>query len=71
MKRDHLKRTLTVIFLRFLKLLKLKENSTTALRPLKVFNSGKRHHHCLKVFNTERGLLHHFLETLKSYNFEK
>ena len=86
MKREHWKRTLTVTFKRLLKLLKLKENSTTALRllkflilkkglrcfltTLKVFNPEKRHHHCLKVFNTEKGL-HHFLRTLKVFNIEK
>ena len=30
----------------------------------------KRHHYCLKVFNTEKGL-HHFLRTLKVSNIEK
>ena len=102
MKCDHWKRTLTVTFWRLLQFLKLKENSTTALRLLKflilkkglrcffttrkVFNPGKRHHYCLKVFNTEKGLhhflrtpkgsnnekgLHPFLETVKDFNFEK
>ena len=86
MKRDHWKRTLTVTFWWLLKFLKLKENSTTALRllkflilkkglrcfltTLKVFNPEKRHHHCLKVFNTKKGL-HHFLRTLKVSNIEK
>ena len=75
----------SVTFLRLLKLLKLKKNSTTAL-PLKVLNTEKGHHHCINVFNAERGLhhflrtlkvfniekgLHHFLETLKGFNFEK
>ena len=71
---------------RLLKLLKLKENSTTALRLLKflilkkglrcflttleVFNPEKRHHHCLKVFNTKKEL-HHFLRTLKVSDIEK
>ena len=80
MKRDHWKRTLTVTFWRLLKFLKLKENSTTALwllkflilkkglhcflTTLKVFNPEKRHHRCLKVFHTEKGL-HHLLETLE------
>ena len=56
------------------------------LTTLKVFNSEKRHHHCLNVFNTKKGLyhflrtikvfniekeLHHFLETLKGFNFEQ
>ena len=89
-------------FLAALKCLKLTENSTTALpllkflilkkglgcflTTLKVFNPEKRHHLCLKVFNTKKGLhhflrtlkvsniekgLHHFLETLKGFNFEK
>ena len=73
-------------FLTALKVLKLKENSTTVLRllkflilkkglrcfltTLKVFNPEKRHHHCLKVFNTEKGL-HHFFRTLKVFNIEK
>ena len=86
MKRDHWKITLTVTFWRLLKFLKLKENSTAALRllklliqkkglhcsltTLKVFNPEKRHHHCLKVFNTKKGL-HHFLRTLKVSNIEK
>ena len=53
---------------------------------LKVFNPEERRHHCLTVFNTEKGLqhllktpevfniekgLHHYLETLKGFNFEK
>ena len=73
-------------FLRLLKLLKLKDNSTTAfrqlrfliqkkelrrfLRTLKGFNTEKGHHQCLKVFNAEKGL-HHFLRTLKVFNIEK
>ena len=82
--RNHWKKD-SVTFLRLLKLLKLKKNSTTAL-PLKVLNTEKGHHHCINVFNVERGLhhflrtlkvfniekgLHHFLETLKGFNFEK
>ena len=59
----------SVTFLRLLKLLKLKKNSTTALW-LKVFNTEKGHHHCIKVFNTEKGL-HHFLRTLKAFNIGK
>ena len=35
MKRDHWKKTITVTFQRLLKLLKLEENSTTALQLLK------------------------------------
>ena len=35
-----------------------------------LFNPEKRHHHCLKCFNTEKGL-HHFLRTLKVSNIEK
>ena len=42
MKRDHWKRTLTVTFWRLLKFLKLKENSTTVLWLLKLFNTEKR-----------------------------
>ena len=52
---------------------------------LKVFNNENRHHHCLKGFNTEKGLqnflmnsvfntekgLHHFLTTLKIFDIEK
>ena len=53
----------SVTFLRLLKLLKLKKNSTTALQ-LKVFNTEKGHHHCIKAFNDEKGL-HHVLTTLK------
>ena len=65
-----------------LKLLKLKENSTTALRLLKflilkkdaiTFNTEKGLHHLLrtlKVFNIEKEL-YYFLETLKGFNFEK
>ena len=102
MKRDHWKRALTVTFWWLLKFLNFKENSTTALgllkflilkkglrcflTTLKVLNPEKRHPHCLKVFNTEKGLhhffrtlnisniengLHHFLEILKGFNFEK
>ena len=102
MKLEQWKRTLTVTFKRLLKLLKLKEKSTTALQLLKflilkkglscflttlnVFNPEKRHHHCLKVFNNEKGLphflknhkvfnigkgLYHFPETLKGFIFEK
>ena len=68
------------------KFFKLKENSTTALwllkflvlkkglrcflTALKVFNTEKRHHQCLKVFNFEKGL-HHFLRTLKVSSMEK
>ena len=43
----------SVTFLRLLKLLKVKKNSTTALR-LQVLNTEKGHHHCLKVFNTKK-----------------
>ena len=69
----------SVTFLRLLALFKLKVNSTTVLRllkfliqkkglrhflmTLKVFNTEKRHHHCLKGFNTEKAL-HHFLRTI-------
>ena len=50
-------------FLRLLKLLKLKKDSTTALQ-LNVFNTEKGHHHCIKAFNAEKAL-HHVLTTLK------
>ena len=69
----------SVTFLRLLALFKLKVNSTTVLRllkfliqkkglrhflmTLKVFNTEKRHYHCLKGFNTEKAL-HHFLRTI-------
>ena len=73
-------------FLTTLKVFKLNENSTTALRLLKflilkkglccflttfkVFNPEKRQHTVLKFQNTEKKL-HHFLRTLKVSNIEK
>ena len=53
----------SVTFLRLLKLLKLKKNSTTALQ-LKVFNTEKGHHHCIKAFNAEKDSIT-FLQLLK------
>ena len=74
----------SVTFLWLLKLLKLKRNSTNALRlkvfntkkgvhhfltTLNVFNTEKGQHHCLKVFNTKKGL--HRLGLLKFLTLKK
>ena len=101
MKRDHWKITLRSLS-EVLKVFKTQRKLYHCLTALKVFNTEKRtpllsydcsvfnpkkrHHHCLKVFNTKKGLrhflrtlevsniekgLHRFLETLKDFNFEQ
>ena len=69
MKSDNLKKNYYGHLLTALKAFKTEIGLRHCLTTLKVFNPQKRRQYCLKVFTKKD--LHHFLETLKGFNFEK